>query len=204
MNSLDIYPFFIECSKSQPNLAKRKQLQGLAFGRGGLIFQRNSEDVLITPNGEFSIPKKFTDLAYDKLQQLLWQDTASNYYKMQDDIKNAREVWTNVKKKDKLRMIDKYILSRQFDSPKEMLFVKSIITLALILKMIQTQDIRYDKFSISDVNGEFEDNYFDNLNFSIDFATPVKPKLKSTWVKFMKGYSVVDESVIGDDDLEDD
>lgn len=201
MESLDIYPFFIECSKCQKDVVKRKQLQALAFGKGGLIFRRQGDDVLITPNGEFTIPKEFSDSAYNTLHDLLWQDTASNYYKMQDDIRAARETWTNVKKKDKFRMVDKYILSRKFASLKEMIFVKSIITLALILKMIQSQDINYDNFNIVDVQGKFEETYFDDLNFSTDFTKPSKPRLKNTWIKFMKGHTP--ESALDEDDNDD-
>ncbi len=175
MESLDIYPFFIECSKVQPNVFKSRFLKDLAFGRGGLILRRKNRGVLVTPNGEFNIPKTFSETAYSKLQSMLWCDPTSSYAVMQEEIRSSREVWSNVKKRDRFRMIDKYILGK-YKYP-DSLFVRSIITMALILKVLQVNDIAYDNFNVVNVSGEFTNDYFENLKAS-DLPTPQKSKLK--------------------------
>lgn len=152
---MDIYPFFLECSKFYDEPQKCKQLQKLAFGRGGLIFIRKKENILITERGEFIIPEMYSDDQRKNLETKLWFDT--DFLKMQKNIQDARKTWINAKKKDKLRLLDKYALKQ----PNFQKIFQSIIKLALILKLIKIEDVSYENFEILNINGNFNENYFD-------------------------------------------
>ena len=62
------YPFFLECSMKETDMIKKRHLELLAFGRVGVF----RESVYVTENGNFKIPKIFSDEERDKLYKLLW------------------------------------------------------------------------------------------------------------------------------------
>ena len=53
-----IYPFFLECSMKETDTYKKRHLELLAFGKGGVIIQ---DSVYVTENGNFKIPKIYSD-----------------------------------------------------------------------------------------------------------------------------------------------
>ena len=112
MMMMDVYPFFLECSKNEIG-ARRKKLQQLAFGKGGLFLKRKNHHVLVVDGGEFVIPKHFTHKSYIPLRNILWPD--DDYYRLQKAISEAKKLWVNVKK-DRLHLIDEYILTQSSGS----------------------------------------------------------------------------------------
>ena len=54
---MTFYPFFLECSMKEIDLIKKKHLELLAFGKTGIF----RESVYITENGDFKIPKVYSD-----------------------------------------------------------------------------------------------------------------------------------------------
>lgn len=182
---MDLYPFFLECSKNHTDSVRKKFLENLAFGKGGLVIKKPTGGVLITENGNFNIPDKFTLTDMKTLETLVWNDE-SDYHKMELEIKESRKIWTNVKKRDKLRIIDHYIIKNKNIINKSLL--KSIITIALILKMITNNDIKYKDFVIETLDGKFDEYYFDNLKLDPNsFKNPTTQNLlKNIWLKLDK------------------
>lgn len=167
---MEIYPFFIECSKYYDNF-KSKQLQRLAIGQGALIVSRKCEKVLITANDEFVIPERYSDSERIRLEEKLWSHENTDFHKMQKEIRESRKTWVNTKKKEKLRLLDNYIFSEYENQPiDEILFVRSVIKLAMILKLIKNQDIVYKDFKVVSVEGKFDSHYFDKMNFVKDYS----------------------------------
>lgn len=195
---MDIYPFFLECSKHYENDHKKKTLESLAFGCSDLIMKRGKNTkVLITSKGEFIIPNHYTDAMKMKLDEFLWNST-DGYYKMQNDIKESYNTWINVKKKDKLRMIDYYVLSKhQKDdmSFNDIIILKSIITIALMLKLISAENIVYSDGKIMDIKETFTKDKFNALEVPLYFPQSAKHKLKTVWTKWLKS---VDASAVLD------
>lgn len=155
------YPFFLECSKRERMSERKRELELLAFGKCGMIIDNeDGTSVLIKNKNSFVIPKIYTDKARDILYLMLW-DEDNEFDRMASAIKESIKQWANVKKRDKLRIIDKYVLQLECDI-KEKKLIKSVITIALILRMIQTNDIVYQDFEIKNIEGTFDCNYFIN------------------------------------------
>ena len=136
---MDIYPFFLECSLHYTDDHKISRLESLAFGNTDLIIKRDKNtSILITSRGEFIIPDHYTEALRLKLDELLWNST-DDFYKMKMAIKKSYESWTNVKKKDRLRMIDEYASSTA-DA--------SILKTAVMFKLITPDVITYENGEI--------------------------------------------------------
>lgn len=172
---MNVYPFFIECSKYYSDPHKQKFLRQLAFGKGGgLIINRKDKNILITSDGEFVIPLFYSDEARLELEKKLWK--CDDFEKMQEDIKNMRTLWSTTKKKDKLFLFYKYIASLDF-SMNEKIVLCNLITLTLLLKIIKPTDVVYKNYVIEHVNEDlFKNEKIKNIEFSYDYSIPLKTK----------------------------
>lgn len=198
---MDIYPFFLDCCKHHTDDNKIKLLESLAFGNSDLIITRgHNMKVLITSKGEFIIPDHYTKTSGLKLDEFLWNSTDA-YYKMQDDIKTSYESWNNVKKKDKLRMIDYYVLCKDL-SMNEIIIIKSIIAIALMLKLIFPENIEYKDGKIINIDEELIKSRVQSLDIPLCFPQPAKRKLKNIWIKWLKSIDIINDkhSVMDDTD----
>ena len=141
---MTFFPFFLECSIKEIDLIKKKHLELLAFGKTGMF----RESVYITENGDFKIPKVYSDEERDKLYQLVWSET--EFSRMEKKIKEHFNTWKNLKKIDKLRMIDKYVLSLDCDF-EEKKKISGELKNAFLIKSIKPQDIVYENWKITHV-----------------------------------------------------
>lgn len=183
----NFYPFFLECSKRETNPHRRRHLELLGFGKGGVILDElNDTPTYVTDRGSFKIPKRYSDEERDKLNKLIW-DEDTDFHQMENDIKDSIKMWANVKKRDKLRIIDKYVLQLECDI-REKKLIKSVITIALILRLLETNDIVYQDFEIKNIGGTFNVDYFTRLAKSTpttesrsQSSTPCKVSAKEIW-----------------------
>ena len=137
---MEPYSFFFECSKHETGIKQDIFVQ-LALGHCGLIIKRKHCNVLVLSDGEFVIPKTFSLDAYKKLSKNLWKEN-SEFHRIQHIIMKAKKTWANTKKRDKLRLIDQFVLDRKL-SFEESIHVKALLTLKIILKLIDASDIIY-------------------------------------------------------------
>ena len=68
MTTYQFFPFFLECSMKETDMIKKRHLELLAFGKTGVF----RESVYVKENGNFKIPKVFSDEERDKLYKLVW------------------------------------------------------------------------------------------------------------------------------------
>ena len=137
---METYSFFFECSKYEAGVKQDIFVQ-LALGHCGLIIKRKHCNVLVLSDGGFVIPKTFLLDAYKKLSKNLWKEN-SEFHRIQHIIMKAKKTWANTKKRDKLRLIDQFVLDRKL-SFEESIHVKALLTLKIILKLIDASDIIY-------------------------------------------------------------
>lgn len=167
---MDVYPFFLQCSKHETDDVRKHHLESLAFGHKGLVYTGASGLTLNTISGPYLIPDAYSDDEKDRLYAMLWKCAdADEFMSMRDEMKLQRLRWTNVRKKDKLRQIDRYVLSH-VQEWSERHRVKRVITVALILKVLRNTDIDYDNFDVQDINGEFDADYFQRLREEGDYT----------------------------------
>ena len=170
---MSVYPFFINCTKyynDQPR--KQKLLNKLAIGEGGfLFFKRQDLNVLIISDKEFIIPNKYSDSARLELESLLWKD--NDYTKMRDCIQKSRLSWSNIKKKEKLYLMYKYVSTLKLSTQSKM-FLSGLITIALLLKIIKSEDVVYENYEITRINESFFNiDTYTNIQFSFDYHSVV-------------------------------
>ena len=104
------------------------------------------ESVYITENGDFKIPKVFSDEERDKLYKLVWNGD-TEFSRMEKKIKEHLSTWKKLKKIDKLRMIDKYVhcLDCDFEEKKK---VSGKLKSAILIQSLKPKDIVYENFKI--------------------------------------------------------
>ena len=73
MPTYQFFPFFLECSMKETHMIKKRHLEHLAFGKAGVF----RESVYVTENGDFRIPRAYSDEERDKLYKLVWNDEMS-------------------------------------------------------------------------------------------------------------------------------
>ena len=69
---------------------------------------------------------------------------------MEKEIKERLSTWVNLKKRDKWRMIDKYVLSLDCDFIEKK-NAKGVITSALLLHLLTSDDIVYKNYEIKTI-----------------------------------------------------
>ena len=89
-------------------MIKKRHLELLAFGKAGMIALVASpkwdtqDSVYVTENGNFKIPKVFSDEERDKLYKLVWSGE-TEFSRMEKEVKEHLSTWKNLKKMEKLR-----------------------------------------------------------------------------------------------------
>ena len=144
-------PFFLECSMKETDMIKKRHLEHLAFGKAGVMITSSHESVYVTENGNFKIPREYSDEERDRLYKLVWNDEMSEFSQMEKKIKERLSTWNSLKKSDKLRMIDKYVLSLDCDFEEKKKISGKLKTLILI-KVLNPKDIEYENFHIRQVH----------------------------------------------------
>ena len=147
-----ITPYFFQCCKYEPCPKKRKVLENIGFGQGYFFNHRNQSLILETSNGPFSVPMKYSLESYKTLRKLLWSEDCFDL--CLKDLESSQKVWSNVKKRDKIRTLDSYIIDLKCSFQKKQR-LKSIFTLALMLHLIKQDEL-------------FNDNLNDNLKDNLD------------------------------------
>ena len=142
MSTYQFFLFFLECSMKETDMIKKRHLEHLAFGKADVIH----ESVYVTENGDFRIPRVYSDEERDKLYKLVWNDD-TEFSQMEKKIKERLSTWSSLKKSDKLRMIDKYALSLDCDFEEKKKISGKLKTLILI-KVLNPKNIEYENFKI--------------------------------------------------------
>jgi|HubBroStandDraft_6_1064221.scaffolds.fasta_scaffold186265_3 hypothetical protein len=206
MKCNNFYPFFMDCYQRESDVIKRAYLHKLAFGLGGLIFKRDNDDYLCVSTGEFKIPKAYSIKEYARLKLMIW-DTSSDYHAMQEQIKLSKPLLSGVKKKDRLRLIDQYVL-RHVNALSKARRVKYVIILAAILKIISALSIVYrdgEIYSIEDASSEAD--ILNAFNSTYFMHKEIKPNGKYTdkekRVRVNGKKSAGKSSTISEDEMDD-
>ena len=136
------FPFFLECSMKETDMIKKRHLEHLAFGKAGVF----RESVYATENGDFKIPKVFSTEERDKLYKLVWSGD-TEFSRMEKKIKERLSTWSSLKKRDKLRMIDKHVLDLDCDF-EEKKKISGKLKMLILIKVLNPKDIEYENFKI--------------------------------------------------------
>jgi hypothetical protein len=178
---MNMFPFFIECSKHYQNEPhKKKFLQKLAFGHGILIIKRKDKSILVTPNGEFVIPSVYSDKARSDLANKLWE--VNDFTRLGDCIEETRQTWHTARKKDKIYLLYKYVASLTNITRSQKMVVCNLLILALLLKMIKPTDLDYNGSKIAGVSEDLmKRETYTEMNFTFDYSVPQRTRTRDAF-----------------------
>jgi len=137
----NFHPFFLECSKQEADENRKKELEKLAFGNA-LVITKDNKSVLITDTKKFVIPDDFSLESWNELQNILWGNHDTEYYEMENRIKDRFSSWNAMKKRDKVRRLDNLII-KTFETGDRR-YMKIILIMLFLLKIVNVSDIGSD------------------------------------------------------------
>lgn len=169
------YSFFYECYLQEIDPFKKKRFYNLAFANSGLIFYRSDKDRFYLRLGdnlrEFSIPTTYSIEQHALISSLLWNTTKNDEFTNTCvELQKINQSFTLMKKKDKFRMIDDYILKNtpsKSTNTESIRIIKAIILIAFAFKLIQPKDVQLSQSTIKSIS-DIDDLNDLNLSFIYD------------------------------------
>tara|TARA_B110000971_G_C19790698_1_gene399652 strand:- start:51 stop:707 length:657 start_codon:yes stop_codon:yes gene_type:complete len=207
-----IYPMFIECLNFTEDIFWENIFGELAYGKapyGTYI----SKDFLCCKykkkDFSYKIERKDPKLLYTEVYDLLKNKLgllSSNeklmkkkiFNTMEDNLKNSRNNWNDIKKKNiKESLIELYVIRMKHKYSLSIIqsrYLLSIIFMAMVFKVISSKDIIYNNGEIQDIKGiDFikkqilVERELYNLELNI-LADPIEEKklILDSWEKYLK------------------
>lgn len=208
-----IYPFFLECCSYAKDTFWETVFEDLAYGITPYGTYINNDLLCCSyKNKEFSykLERKDPKTLYEDLYRLLSvkagilsqrdkQKKRLEFHNVGKDIRESRQKWSDIRKKNvRDLLIEKYVISLQNKHSltiKQARYLLSVITIALVSKVITSKDINYKDGKILHIDGiEIKDGkailtkdiYDTNTDYSIKEEEIPENKLSSHWDKYLK------------------
>ena len=207
-----IYPIFLVCCQYTSDIFWENVFEDLSYGKtpyGTYITKdflccnykdkefsykiEKNKDPEVLYNDIFSLLSKKLGLLSqrDKIKKKI------DFYNIEEDIKEGRKKWSNIRKKNiKDLLIEKYVIdmkNKHSLSVKQAKYLLSIIFIAMVFKVITVKDIQYENGKINHIDGiEFEkkkiillrDVY--NIETNFNSCILIEPNLMSyNWDKYL-------------------
>ena len=206
-----IYPVFLECCQHADDSFWENIFEDLAYGKTPYGTYISKEFLCCSyKNKEFSykIERKKSIELYNDIYTLLTNKLGilSNKEKIkkrvdfnntESRIKECRQEWGDIIKKNiKDLLVEKYVIDMKKKhslSIKQSKYLLSILFIAIVFKVISTEDIEYSKGKIQNINGiEFCNNKIiikkNIYDISIDFSPETctnKKVMGENWEKYL-------------------
>jgi hypothetical protein len=204
-----VHAFFDECGKRERLPERRRRLQLLSIGVGGLILKKvatgaayatpSTHYTLAFDDGEFTIPDEYSDAARDELVARLWPDDGE-YARLERAIGETKMSWTSLRKNEKLTLIDQYVV--RTSPPAARALARSTLILAALFKLVSAAEVVYDKYELVSVR---TDTFRANCRFTataIPSTVPRRPSGRSwsTWRRQSEDDADEDSATADEDD----
>ena len=151
MSSIEVVNVFPDIFASSPPTPSRRQ-KDLAVGFG--IRPVSNDDAVILEMGR----DKFYKVNLSSAAQLIVEGTEdeSRFKKYEEEYRaKIRSSWTNVKKRDKLRLVDMYTLANYSNANTRTLkYMSTYHALGILLKCPRSKNIHYEDFTIKSIEDE--------------------------------------------------
>ncbi len=208
-----IYPIFIKCCQYTEDDFWKEIFEDLAFGKcsyGTYIskgflscnykgkefsykIDNNKDPELLYTEVYTLLTKKLGVLSKkDKIQKRI------EFYKTEQNIKDSRHKWVNIKKKNlKDLLIEQYVISMKKKyslTIQQSRYLLSIIFIAIVFKVIGLKDIEYNDGQITNINGiEFTKQQIilkrELYNIKLEFSQEIimdKRLMSENWDKYLE------------------
>jgi|TARA_B110000259_G_scaffold49886_1_gene58559 hypothetical protein len=207
-----IYPIFLECCQYSEDTYWQNIFEDLSYGLSpyGTFF---SKDYLCCnykkKEFNYKVEKKDSEKIYIEVYNLLTKklgllsqiqkiEKKKDFIHFEDSIKDTRKTWNDIRKKNiKELLIEQYAVkmkNKYFLSIKQSRNLLKVIIIALVLKIITSNDIHYENDSITKITGiKFEHKkiiYERNLyKIDVNFLPNIiieKKIMSDNWDKYLK------------------
>jgi len=207
------YPIFLECCEFTTDTFWEQIFQDLAYGncpRGTYV---HNDHLFCSYKGKgfsYKIERKDPKILYTDIYNLLKTKLGilSNkekaqkrldFHQVEKDIKKSRKVWSNIRKKNvKDLLIERYAIKMRKQHSltiTQTKYLLSLISIALIFKVITPEHIVYEDGEIKEIQGliisknkiDLECNIYEQCPIDVenqDCVKTNKKKLSDGWEKF--------------------
>ena len=207
-----IYPIFLECCQFAEDTFWENIFEDLAYGKYPYGTYINKGFICCSYKGkEFSykIERKDPQILYDDLYGLFSTRLGIlsqkeklkkrlDFHEVEKNIKESRQKWSDIRKKNiKDLLIERYVIKLRHEnslSIKQAKYLLSLISLAILFKIITSKNITYEEDEIKNIEGiEIVDGKI-MLKHSIYNIMPsaspkimvVSKKMSDNWGKYLK------------------
>lgn len=206
-----IYPVFLECCQYADDAFWENVFEGLAYGKAPYGTYINKNFLCCSyKNKEFSykIERKESDELYNDIYNLLTNKLGilsnkekikkrTDFNNTESRIKECRQEWGNIRKKNlKDLLVERYVVDMKNEHSltiKQAKYLLSVLFIAIVFKVITSEDIEYSDGKIQNINGiefskkkiEIKRNIYD---ISIDFSPENfdnKKLMSENWDKYL-------------------
>jgi hypothetical protein len=213
-----VYPVFLECCQFSEDKFWESIFEDLAYGKPPYGTYISKGSICCNhKNKEFSykIERKNPQNIHDDLYKLFTeklgisshrqkQKRRIDFHQIEKEIKDSRQKWSDIRKKNvKDLLIERYVIKlreKHSLSIKSAKYLLSIISLALVFKIISSKDIIYENEEIKDIEGIDIDgeNIFlkhemfkdeGEIPLSQEGTTTITKKMSDNWEKYLKQFS---------------
>lgn len=208
-----IYPFFLECCQYAKDTFWETVFEDLAYGITPYGTYINNNLLCCSyKNKEFSykLERKDPKTLYNDIYKLLFakagilsqrdkQKKRLDFNNVGKDIKDSRQKWSDIRKKNvRDLLIERYVISlknKHSLTIKQAKHLLSVITIALVSKVITSKDIVYEGGKILHIEGIeinngkailTKDIYDIDTDYTIKEEEVPKNKLSDYWEKYLK------------------
>ena len=206
-----LYPFFLECCQFAEDKFWESVFEDLAYGITPYGTYINKGFLCCNyKNKEFSykIERKNPNVLYNDIYGLLStkvgilsqkekQKKRLDFHKVEKNIKNSRQKWSDIRKKNiKDLLIERYVIEMQQRHSltlKQAKYLLAVVTLAIVFKIITAKDITYIDDKIQNIDGvkisqgkiTIKRNIYD-IDTSPIVMVDQRETLSDNWEKYLK------------------
>jgi hypothetical protein len=207
-----IYPIFLECCQFAEDTFWENIFEDLAYGKYPYGTYINKGFICCSYKGkEFSykIERKDPRVLYDDLYGLFSTRLGIlsqkeklkkrlDFHEVEKNIKESRQKWSDIRKKNiKDLLIERYVIKLRREnslSIKQAKYLLSLISLAILFKIITSKDITYEDDEIKNIEGieivngkiVLKHSIYNIMPSSSPKITVVSKKMSDNWEKYLK------------------
>lgn len=211
-----IYPIFLECCQFAEDTFWENIFEDLAYGRYPYGTYINKGFICCSYKGkEFSykIERKDPNVLYNELYKLfntrlgiLSQKEKLkkrlDFHEAEKIIKESRHKWGDIRKKNiKDLLIERYVIELRRKnnlSIKQSKHLLSLISLAILFKIITAKDITYEEDEIKNINGidvvdgeiVLKHDIYNIMPSASPKITTSSKKMSDNWSKYLKQFKI--------------
>lgn len=205
-----IYPIFLECCQYTVDSFWKNIFEDLSYGKSPYGTYINKNFLCCSyKNKEFSykIEHKKSEKLYNDIYSLLKNklgilstkeklNKKTEYNTVENKIKECRQKWVDIKKKNiKDLLIERYVVDMKNKcnlTIKQSKYLLSILFIAIVFKVITSDDIHYSDGKIQNIDGVIFSNNKISIknihNIDINYSTEnnyIKKTMADNWEKYL-------------------